>query len=37
MRQPDGRIVGFSTTIRDISERKRDEKHMRVVMRESTG
>ena len=34
MRQPDGRIIGFSTTIRDISERKRDEKHMRVVMRE---
>lgn len=34
MRRPDGRIVGFSAVIRDISDRKRAEKHLRVVMRE---
>jgi PAS domain S-box-containing protein len=34
MRRPDGRIIGFSVVIRDITERKRVEKHLRVVMRE---
>lgn len=34
MRSADGRIVGFSAVITDISERKRSEKHLRVVMRE---
>jgi PAS domain S-box-containing protein len=34
MRQPDGRIIGFSAVLRDISERTRVEKHVRVVMRE---
>ena len=34
MRTPEGRIVGFSAVLRDISERKRTEKHLRVVMRE---
>jgi PAS domain S-box-containing protein len=34
MRRPDGRIIGFSAVLRDISERKRVEKHLRVVMRE---
>jgi PAS domain S-box-containing protein len=34
IRRPDGRILGFSAVIRDITERKRVEKHLRVVMRE---
>jgi PAS domain S-box-containing protein len=34
MRHSDGRIIGFSAVIRDITERKRVEKHLRVVMRE---
>jgi PAS domain S-box-containing protein len=34
MRRSDGRIIGFSAVIRDITERKRVEKHLRVVMRE---
>ncbi len=34
MRRQDGRIIGFSAILRDISERKRVEKHLRVVMRE---
>ncbi len=34
MRRPDGRIIGFSAVLRDISERRRVEKHLRVVMRE---
>jgi len=34
MRRPDGRVVGFSAVLRDISDRKRAEKHLRVVMRE---
>jgi PAS domain S-box-containing protein len=34
MRRPDGRVIGFSAVLRDITERKRVEKHLRVVMRE---
>jgi len=34
MRRPDGQIIGFSAIIRDMTERKRVEKHLRVVMRE---
>ncbi|KAB2939958.1 MAG: PAS domain S-box protein [Hyphomicrobium sp.] len=34
MRRPDGRIFGFSAVFRDITERKRVEKHLRMVMRE---
>jgi PAS domain S-box-containing protein len=34
MRRPDGCIIGFSAVMRDIGERKRVEKHLRVVMRE---
>lgn len=34
MRGTDGRIVGFSAVLTDIRERKRVEKHLRVVMRE---
>jgi len=34
MRRPDGRIFGFSAVFRDITERKRVEKHLRTVMRE---
>jgi PAS domain S-box-containing protein len=34
MRSPDGRLIGFSAVMRDISERKRVEKHLRVVLRE---
>ncbi len=34
MRRPDGRIIGFSAVLRDISERTRVDKHLRVVMRE---
>lgn len=34
MRRPDGRIIGFSAIFRDIAERKRVEKHLRMVMRE---
>ncbi len=34
MRRADGRIIGFSAVMRDIGERKRVEKHLRVVMRE---
>ncbi len=31
---PTGRIIGFSAVLRDIRERKRVDKHVRVVMRE---
>jgi two-component sensor histidine kinase len=34
MRHADGRIFGFSAIFRDITERKRVEKHLRMVMRE---
>jgi PAS domain S-box-containing protein len=34
MRHADGRIFGFSAVFRDITERKRVEKHLRMVMRE---
>ncbi len=34
MRRPNGRIFGFSAVFRDITERKRVEKHLRTVMRE---
>lgn len=34
MRRRDGQIIGFSAVLRDITERKRVEKHLRVVMRE---
>jgi PAS domain S-box-containing protein len=34
MRRADGRIFGFSAVFRDITERKRVEKHLRMVMRE---
>lgn len=34
MRRSDGRIFGFSAVFRDITERKRVEKHLRMVMRE---
>ncbi len=34
MRRADGRVIGFSAVFRDITERKRVEKHLRVVMRE---
>lgn len=34
MRRPDGRIFGFSAVFRDVTERKRVEKHLRTVMRE---
>src|SRR5262249_26246933 len=34
MRRPDGHIFGFSAVFRDITERKRVEKHLRMVMRE---
>jgi len=34
MRRPDGRIFGFSAIFRDITERSRVEKHLRMVMRE---
>ena len=34
MRRSDGRVIGFSAVLRDITERKRVEKHLRVVMRE---
>jgi PAS domain S-box-containing protein len=34
MRRPDGHIFGFSAVLRDITERKRVEKHLRMVMRE---
>jgi len=34
MRRPDGRILGFSAVFRDITERKRVETHLRMVMRE---
>jgi PAS domain S-box-containing protein len=34
MRGSDGRIIGFSAVMRDITERKRVEKHLRLVMRE---
>jgi PAS domain S-box-containing protein len=34
MRRADGRILGFSAIFRDITERKRVEKHLRMVMRE---
>ena len=34
MRRPDGRVIGFSAVLRDVTERKRVEKHLRVVMRE---
>jgi PAS domain S-box-containing protein len=34
MRGSDGRIIGFSAVIRDVTERTRAEKHLRVVMRE---
>jgi PAS domain S-box-containing protein len=34
MRRPDGHIFGFSAVFRDVTERKRVEKHLRMVMRE---
>ena len=34
MRRPDGKILGFSAIFRDITERKRVENHLRMVMRE---
>jgi len=34
MRRPDGEIIGYSAVFRDITQRKRVEKHLRVVMRE---
>ncbi len=34
MRDVDGEIIGFSAVLRDITERKRVERHLRVVMRE---
>jgi two-component sensor histidine kinase len=34
MRTSDGRVIGYSAVIRDITERKRVEKHLRIVMRE---
>jgi two-component sensor histidine kinase len=34
MRRADGKILGFSAIFRDITERKRVEKHLRMVMRE---
>jgi PAS domain S-box-containing protein len=34
MRRPDGRILGFSAVFRDVTERKRVETHLRMVMRE---
>jgi PAS domain S-box-containing protein len=34
MRHADGHIIGFSAVLRDVTERKRVEKHLRVVMRE---
>jgi PAS domain S-box-containing protein len=34
MRRADGYIFGFSAVFRDITERKRVEKHLRMVMRE---
>jgi PAS domain S-box-containing protein len=34
MRRPDGHIFGFSAVFRDTTERKRVEKHLRMVMRE---
>ncbi len=34
MRRPDGRVIGYSAVLRDVTERKRVEKHLRVVMRE---
>jgi PAS domain S-box-containing protein len=34
MRRPDGHIFGFSAVFRDMTERKRVEKHLRMVMRE---
>jgi PAS domain S-box-containing protein len=34
MHAPDGRISGFSAIIRDISDRKQHEEHLRLVMRE---
>jgi PAS domain S-box-containing protein len=34
MRHADGHVIGYSTVIRDVTERKRVEKHLRVVMRE---
>lgn len=34
MRGPDAKIIGFSAIFRDITERKRVENHLRMVMRE---
>lgn len=34
MYRTDGRLIGFSAALRDVTERKRAEKHLRVVMRE---
>ncbi|NSL70233.1 hypothetical protein C6Y62_00160 [Hyphomicrobium sulfonivorans] len=34
MRRPDGHIFGFSAVFRDVTERRRAEKHLRTVMRE---
>jgi PAS domain S-box-containing protein len=34
MRHADGHVIGYSAVIRDVTERKRVEKHLRVVMRE---
>lgn len=34
MYHADGRLIGFSAALRDVTDRKRAEKHLRVVMRE---
>lgn len=34
MRAADGRLTGFSAIVRDISDRKQHEEHLRLVMRE---
>jgi PAS domain S-box-containing protein len=34
MRRADGDVIGYSAVFRDITQRKRVEKHLRVVMRE---
>jgi len=34
MRHADGHVIGYSAVLRDVTERKRVEKHLRVVMRE---
>jgi PAS domain S-box-containing protein len=34
MYRNDGRLIGFSAVMRDVTERKRSDKHLRMVMRE---